>query len=137
MAKAQPFMTVELAVSKQYLQYAAECLTDILFDEFDSEVFDVLDFSGKAFREELMTFKPFLEAVKEAVVRGGMEVLERPYDYMNFHDVYNTKEWKSLFNACAVVQEVINEAYNETDSETACDAAIETLKRAGFRIVKA
>jgi hypothetical protein len=136
MAKATPFMTVETTVSRSDVEYAAECITDNLFDEFDSEVFDVLGFVGKDFRQELMTFEPFLEAVKNAVARGGQEALECPYDYIDFDDIYISKEWKSLFNACETIQGVLNEAYNEGNISD-CAAAIETLKRAGFKIVKA
>ena len=136
MAKAIPFMTVEMTVSKQDVEYAAECVTDHLFDEFDSEVFDVLDFSGKAFREELLTFEPFLKCVKNAVASGGQEALECPYDWMDFDEIYITREWRSLYAACEIVQEVLNEE-DIVDNTSDCAAAIETLKRAGFKITRA
>jgi hypothetical protein len=137
MAKATPFMTVELTIDKQDVQYAAECVTDYLFDEFDSEVFEMLGLSGKQFREELMTFKPFLEAVKEGVSGQGFEALEYPYDYIDFDDVYATKEWKSLFGICEQLQDILHDVEREERTENACADAIMTLKRAGFKIVKA
>jgi hypothetical protein len=137
MAKAKPFMIVEMPVEQRDVAYAAECVTDYLYDEFESEVFEMLGFNGKAFREELMTFEPFLEAVKDAVSKHGYEALECPYDYVDFDDIYITKEWKSLFSVCQQLTQVIVDIEREDSVETACADAIMTLKRAGFKIVKA
>ena len=136
MAKAQPFMTVEITVSRSDVEYAAECITDNLFDEFDGEVFDVLGFVGKDFRQELMTFEPFLECVRNAVASGGQEALECPYDWFDYDIIYASKEWQLLYAACETTLGVLNEGY-DTDDFSDCAAAIETLKRAGFKIVKA
>jgi len=137
MAKAKPFMIVEMPVEKYDVAYAAECVTDYLYDEFESEVFEMLGFSGKLFREELMTFEPFLEAVKDAVSRHGYEALECPYDFIDFDDIYITKQWRSLYSVCELLQEIWNDVEHEDSVETACADAIMTLKRAGFKIVKA
>ena len=137
MAKAKPFMIVEMPVEKYDVAYAAECVTDFLYDEFESEVFEMLGFNGKAFREELLTFAPFLEAVKEAVSKHGYEALECPYDYVDFDDVYSSKEFRSLFSVCEDLQEILVDIEREDSVETACADAIMTLKRAGFKIVKA
>jgi len=137
MAKATPFMIVEMPVEKRDVEYAAECVTDFLYDEFESEVFEMLGFNGKAFREELMTFEPFLEAVKDAVSKHGYEALECPYDFVDFDDVYITKEWKSLFSVCQQLQEILVDIEREDSVESACEDAIMTLKRAGFKITRA
>jgi hypothetical protein len=137
MAKAKPFMIVEMPVEKYDVAYAAECVTDFLYDEFETEVFEMLGFNGKAFREELMTFEPFLEVVKEAVSKHGYEALECPYDYIDFDDIYSTKEWKSLFSVCQELTQVIVDIEREDSVETACADAIMTLKRAGFKITRA
>jgi hypothetical protein len=97
----------------------------------------MLGFSGKLFRQELLTFEPFLEAVKDAVSKHGYEALECPYDYVDFDDVYSTKEWKSLFSVCEDLQEIWNDVEREDSVETACADAIMTLKRAGFKITRA
>jgi hypothetical protein len=136
MAK-KPFMIVEMPVEKYDVAYAAECVTDYLYDEFESEVFEMLGFSGKLFREELMTFAPFLEEVKEAVSKHGYEALECPYDYIDYDDLYRTKEWKSLFAVCQQLQQVLVDIEREDSVETACADAIMTLKRAGFKITRA
>jgi hypothetical protein len=137
MAKAKPFMIVEMPVEQRDVAYAAECVTDFLYDEFESEVFEMLGFNGKAFREELLTFEPFLEEVKEAVSKHGYEALECPYDYIDYHDVYATKEWKSLWRVCNELQQVLVDIERESSVETACADAIMTLKRAGFKITRA
>jgi hypothetical protein len=137
MAKAKPFMVVEMSVEQRDVEYAAECVTDFLYDEFESEVFEMLGFSGKLFRQELMTFEPFLEAVKDAVSKHGYEALECPYDYVYFDGVYSSKEFQSLYSVCEDLQEILVDIEREDSVETACADAIMTLKRAGFKIVKA
>jgi hypothetical protein len=137
MAKATPFMIVEMPVEKYDVAYAAECVTDFLYDEFETEVFEMLGFNGKAFREELLTFEPFLEEVKEAVSKHGYEALECPYDYIDYDDVYATKEWKSLWRVCNELQQVLVDIERESSVESACADAIMTLKRAGFKITRA
>ena len=137
MAKAKPFMIVEMPVEKSDVAYAAECVTDFLYDEFETEVFEMLGFNGKAFREELLTFEPFLEEVKEAVSKHGYEALHCPYDYIDYGDLYATKQWKSLWRVCNELQQVIEDIECEDSVETACADAIMTLKKAGFKIVKA
>ncbi len=137
MAKATPFMIVEMPVEQRDVAYAAECVTDYLYDEFETEVFEMLGFNGKAFREELLTFEPFLEEVKEAVSKHGYEALECPYDYIDYDDVYATKEWKSLFRVCNELQAILCDIEREDSVETACADAIMTLKRAGFKITRA
>ena len=137
MAKAKPFMIVEMPVEKSDVAYAAECVTDFLYDEFETEVFEMLGFNGKLFREELMTFEPFLEEVKEAVSKHGYEALECPYDYIDYDDLYRTKEWKSLWRVCNELQQVLVDIERESSVETACADAIMTLKRAGFKITRA
>jgi hypothetical protein len=137
MAKAKPFMIVEMPVEKYDVAYAAECVTDFLYDEFESEVFEMLGFNGKAFREELMTFEPFLEAVKDAVSKHGYEALECPYDFVDFDDVYSSKEFRSLYSVCEDLQEILVDIEREDSVESACADAIMTLKRAGFKITRA
>jgi hypothetical protein len=137
MAKATPFMIVEMPIIKQDVDYAAECVTDFLYDEFESEVFEMLGFNGKAFREELLTFEPFLECVKEGVSKHGYEALECPYDFIDFDDIYSTKQWKSLFSVCQQLQEVLMDIESYEGRNEDCEAAIMTLKRAGFKITRA
>ena len=137
MAKATPFMIVEMPVEKHDVAYAAECVTDFLYDEFETEVFEMPGCNGKLFREELLTFEPFLEEVKEAVSKHGYEALECPYDYIDYDDLYRTKEWKSLFSVCQQLTQVIVDIERESSVETACADAIMTLKRAGFKITRA
>jgi len=137
MAKAKYFMIVEMPVEQRDVAYAAECVTDFLYDEFETEVFEMLGFNGKAFREELLTFEPFLECVKEGVSKHGYEALECPYDFIDFDYVYASKQWKSLFSVCEQMAEILADIESYEGRNEDCEAAIMTLKRAGFKIVKA
>lgn len=137
MAKAQPFMTVQLNISRDDVLYAAEMITDTLFDEFDSEVFEMLDFSGKEFRNELLEHPVFLKCVRESIETAGAEALDSPWDYMDFDDFYSTKEWKGLFRTCEELQTILDDVRRSDRIDEHCAKAIETLKAAGFKIVKA
>ena len=137
MAKAQPFMEVTIQISKSDMDYAAECLMDFLYDEFSEEAIVAVGITYKAFKEELMTFEPFLEMVKNGVVENGMEALETPYDYMYHDTVWGTKEWRNLYSACGQMEAILDDAKRDESRSNACADAIETLKRAGFKIVKA
>ena len=136
MAKAQPFMTVQLNISRDDVLYAAEMITDTLFDEFDSEVFEMADFSGKQFRNELLEHPVFLKCVRESIESAGAEALDSPWDYMDFDDFYSTKEWKGLFRMFEELQVIYDDTRTSANLSD-CAEAIETLKRAGFKIVKA
>ncbi len=97
----------------------------------------LLGFSGKDFRKELLEFDPFLKCVRESIEANGTEALEYPYDYMDFDDLYGTKEWKNLFNTFEYLQTIYNDVDRAETTSSACAEAIETLKRAGFKITRA
>ncbi len=137
MAKKQPFMTVELKFERGDLEYATEVITDTLYDEFDSEVFEMLDFSGKQFRNELLEFEPFLRCVREGIEDKGYEALNDPWDYIDFDPFFSSKEYQSLFRVMEELQELIHDLNREERAPKDCADAIEVLKRAGFKIVKA
>jgi hypothetical protein len=54
-----------------------------------------------------------------------------------FDGVYSSKEFQSLYSVCEDLQEILVDIEREDSVETACADAIMTLKRAGFKIVKA
>ena len=137
MAQAKPFMEITIQISKSDMDYAAECLLDYLYDEFSEDAIEAVGITPKAFKEELMTFEPFLEMVKNGVVENGMEALETPYDYMYHETVWASKEWRKLYDACEQMEAILDDAKRDESKSTACADAIETLKRAGFKIVKA
>ena len=137
MAKAQPFMTVQIQVSKANVSYAAQCLADILFDDFSREAIEAVGLDRETVEAELMTYEPFLQMVRDGVAGNGAEALESPYDYMDFDNVYGTRMWVSMYDACDLMQSIIDDIYRDESRDQSCNEAIETLKRAGFKIVKA
>ena len=137
MAQAKPYMTVNVQISPNDVKYAAECLADDLFEEFEREVFDMLGITEASLREDLLTFPAFQRMVTNGVLRHGMDALDEPYDYMDYDTVYITKEWESLYRACEQMQAIVSEIYRADSIDDDCARAVETLKRAGFKIVKA
>ncbi len=137
MTKAQPFMTVQIELTRSDLFNPADAVVDNLFDEFSNEVFDMLGLGYKEFRDELIDFAGFQKMVRFGVEENGRDAVDCPYDYLDFDVVYDTKEWKTLFNTCEYLQTILNDIEHEERRGNVCADAIETLKRAGFKIVKA
>ena len=123
---------VTITVTELHLEYAAECAFDMLYDDYDRDVFEALGISRKDTIQELMTWPPLLECIKEAVQLNGMDALESPYDYLDFEIFENTKEWRQLVKDL----DWMTEALEDLEDGDECMAAIETLKRAGFKVVK-
>ena len=136
MAQAKPFLTVNVQISPNDVKYAAECLADELFENFEREVFDMLGINEASLREEMLTFPAFQRMVTNGVLQHGMDALDEPYEYMDYDTVYITKEWESLYRACDYLQSIVSEIYRADSIDDDCAKAVETLKRAGFKIVK-
>ena len=137
MAKQAPFMTVNIELTRGDLSNPADAVASDLFAEFANDVFEMLGVGYKEFREEIVDFAGFQKMVRFGVEENGRDALDRPYDYMDFDVVYDTPEWKSLFRVCCELQTILNEIDSEERRGNVCADAIETLKRAGFKIVKA
>ena len=137
MSKAQPFMTVQVELTRGDLSNPADAVVSELFAEFANDVFEMLGLSYKEFREEIVDFAGFQKMVRFGVEENGRDAVDCPYDYMDFDVVYGTPEWKSLFGVCCELQTVLDEIEHEERRGNVCADAIETLKRAGFKIVKA
>jgi hypothetical protein len=81
----------------------------------------------------------FSQMVRKGVEKYGPDALSDPYDYMDFDIVTLSPQFKQLRNVVEMLEEVINDAeqHERAQRSNACEDAIETLKRAGFKIVKA
>lgn len=130
-------MQITINVTQKQLLFVAECLTDDLFYEFGRTVTDCAGLDRRELHEGLVTYKPFLDMVADAVRNEGVMALEEPYDYMDFDRIYGTKEWAQVWDACERMQAIVHDAEREDHDAAACAEAIKTLKAAGFKITKA
>lgn len=130
-------MQITIEVTQKQLMFVAECLTDDLFYEFGRTVTDSAGLNRKELHEGLVTYKPFLDMVEDAIRNDGVAALDEPYDFMDFDRIYGTKEWGQVWDACERMQAIVHDAEREDTDEAACAEAMKTLKAAGFKITKA
>lgn len=133
------FMTVEFVVDREDVDYAAECIADDIFDNYNYDSIEALGLQHKEFKEEIIDLYEFSVMVKRAVEKYGPDALRDPYDYMDFDIVTDSPAFRKLRDVVEMLENVISEAENEERAQrfNPCEAAIETLRAAGFKIVKA
>lgn len=138
MSKA-PFMTVEFKIDRDDVDYAAECVLEDIFDNYESDAIDALGLGYKDFLNEVKDMYEFSLMVKKGVERYGPDALHDPYDYMDFEIVTQSPAFRKIRDVLEVLEDVLTDAekHDRALKSTACEDAIETLKRAGFKIVKA
>ena len=138
MSKA-PFMTVEFVVSRGDVEYALDCIADDIFENFNYDSIQALGLQYRDFKEEIREMAEFSDMVYNAVSKYGPDALHDPYDYMDFEIVTHSPQFNKLRDVVEMLEEVISDAEKEerNSKSNACEAAIETLKAAGFKIVKA
>lgn len=140
MSKA-PFMTVEFKVDRNEVKSVADCITDRLYDSFSEDTIEALGLQYSDFINEIIDMYEFSKMIKKGVETYGPDALDDPYDFMDFEMVTRTPAFKKLIDVCEMLEAVLNDADKHTrdqqNNANACADAIETLKRAGFKIVKA
>jgi hypothetical protein len=138
MSKA-PFMTVEYTVDRNEVDYAAECIVDDIFENFNYDSIEALGLQYSDFKAEVIEMFEFSQMVRKGVEKYGPDALSDPYDYMDFDIVTLCPAFKKVREVVEMLENVISDAeqHERAQRSNACEDAIETLKRAGFKIVKA
>jgi hypothetical protein len=134
MSKTQTFMTVTFDITRSQVQHAADCIADDWFEDY-SDAFDLLGMTRKDFANELMELPAFHTMIRKAVIEMGKVSLYDVYDYMNFDIIDDSKEMKCLRDTLEFLGKILNDVYHEKKDD--CAEAMETLKRAGYKIVRA
>jgi hypothetical protein len=137
MSKTELFMTVTIDITRsQVQQHATDYVVDDWYEDYGKDVFEgLLGMTRKDFANELMELPAFHTMIRKAVIEMGKVSLYDVYDYMDF-DIFNgSKEMKCLRNTLNFLQEILEDVYNEKNDD--CADAIATLKRAGYKIVRA
>ncbi len=138
MSKA-PFMTVEFKVKQSDVEFAADCIVDDFYDNYESDAIDALGLVYKDLMDEVMEMYEFSDMVRQGVERYGPDALSDPYDYMDFEIVTLSPAFKKIRDVLEMLEDVLTDAekHERNQKNNACEQAIETLKAAGFKIVKA
>lgn len=139
MAKTAPFMTVEFKVEQSDVELAAECIVDDFYDDYNTEAIEALGLGYKAFLKEVIEMYEFSVMVRKGVEKYGPDALNDPWDYMDFETVTLSPAFKKIRDVLEMLEDVLTDAekHERAQRSNACEDAIETLKRAGFKIVKA
>jgi hypothetical protein len=139
MSKFAPFMTVEFVVNNNDVEYAAECVADDIFENYNYDSIEALGLQYRDFVKEITEMYEFSVMVKKAVAKYGPDALSDPWDYMDFEVVTRSPAFNKVRDVVEMLENVISEAeqHERAQKSNACEQAIETLKAAGFKIVKA
>lgn len=138
MSKA-PFMTVEFKIDRDDIDHAAECVVEDIYENYESDAIEAVGLGYKDFLNEVKDMYEFSEMVRKGVEKYGPDALHDPYDYLNFELVTLSPAFKKIKDAIEMMEDVLTDAdkHERSQRSNACEDAIETLKRAGFKIVKA
>jgi hypothetical protein len=135
MSKTEPFMSITFDITRSQVQHAADCIADDWFEDYGKDVFEgLLGMTRKDFANELMELPAFHTMIRKAVIEMGKVSLYDVYDYMDFDIINGSKEMKGLRETLDFLGDILEDAHSKNDD---CSEAIETLKRAGYKIVRA
>lgn len=134
MSKTQPFMSVTIDITRSQVQHIAYCIADDWFDDYGEDAFDLLGMTQEDLKNELMELPAFHTMIRNGVSEMGKVSLYEVYDYMNFDIVDESKEMKCLRDTLEFLVKILDDVHSKKDD---CADAIETLKRAGYKIVRA
>ena len=142
MAKAPPFISITINITRKDLVEVAETVTEYLTEQFSGEVFEAAGLNIIGLREEILDLPAFAQMVEKGIKKYGVEAIVDPWDYMDFTEVECSKEWLGMIKMFDELTEIIDEINEEeierqfVPKDDDCADAIRTLKAAGYRIVK-
>ena len=134
MSKTELFMTVTIDITRSQVQHAADYVADDWFENYGKDVFALLGMTQEDLRNELIELPAFQTMIRKAVIELGKVSLYDVYDYMNFDIIEESKEMKCLRNTLEFLGKILDDVYSKNDD---CADAIATLKKAGYKIVRA
>ncbi len=130
------WLAVTVYVERRNLEEVAEDIADEWFDDYGEDAFEMLGMTEKDLAAELADMPVVSDMIWKAVTKYGMSAFDHIYDSMDFDLIYQSKEMKGLQDTLVYLQEILeNDIYSNKKNDD-CAEAIETLKRAGYKIVK-
>jgi hypothetical protein len=129
------WLAVTVYVKQVHLEEVAAYIAEDWFDDFGEEVFDLLGMTQKGLADELVYMPVVRDMIWKAVTVYGESAFDCVGEYMDFDRVNRSKEMNCLQDTLEFLGEILYDVYSGKKDD--CAEAIETLKRAGYKIVKA
>jgi hypothetical protein len=131
------WLAVTVYVERRNLEEVAADIADEWFDDYGEDAFEMLGMTEKDLAAELADMPVVRDMIWKGVTKYGMAAFDRIYDSMDLDKIYLSKEMNGLRDTLVFLQEILeNDIYSSKNNDD-CAEAIETLKRAGYKIVKA
>ena len=129
----KPFLSVTIDVTDQQARKIAWFLADSWFEYHGKDAFALLGMTKKDLENEVMNLPVFAQALRNTVTEFGRDSLLGcdEYDYIDM--VEESKEMMELEFTLEFLKDILFEIDHPSD---ACADAIETLRKAGFRVVR-
>jgi len=129
------WLAVTVYVERRNLEEVAADIAEEWFDEYGKDAFDLLGMTQKDLETELADMPAVRDMIWKGVTEYGMSAFDHIYDAMDFDKIYLSKEMNGLRDTLVFLQEILNDVYSSKNDD--CADAIATLKRAGYKIVRA
>ena len=137
MSKKPYWLAVTVYVERRNLEEVAADIAEQWFDDYGEDAFEMLGMTVKDLAAELADMPVVSDMIWKGVTKYGMSAFDHIYDAMDFDLVDRSKEMNGLRDTLVFLQEILeNDIYSSKNNDD-CAEAIETLKRAGYKIVKA
>jgi hypothetical protein len=131
------WLAVTVYVERRNLEEVAADIADQWFDDYGEDAFEMLGMTEKDLAAELADMPVVRDMIWKGVTKYGMAAFDHIYDSMDFDLIDRSKEMNGLRDTLVFLQEILeNDIYSSKNNDD-CAEAIETLKRAGYKIVKA
>jgi hypothetical protein len=130
------WLAVTVYVERRNLEEVAADIADQWFDDYGEDAFEMLGMTEKDLAAELADMPVVRDMIWKGVTKYGMAAFDHIYDSMDFDLIDRSKEMNGLRDTLVFLQEILeNDIYSSKNDP--CAEAIETLKRAGYKIVRA
>ena len=138
MTAMMPVMTVNIPVTQSDMMNVADWIWErTIIDIYEPCVIEFAGLRRDEFCQGLIDNRVFQQIVGNQVVECGRLFLEDPGEWIDtFELVKDIQPLNELVNWVDEVIDIIDDARHNY-AEDDCSAAIETLKRAGFKVVRA
>ena len=134
-----PRMTVNIPIKSDSMMNLVDWIWErIIIDEFEECVIEFAGLRKEEFCQGLIDNRDFRRAVGTQVAEFGWSFFDDPSDYTDSRDlVKDIRPLNELLKWLYEVIEIIDDARANGGVPDDCSAAIEALKRAGFKVVRA
>ncbi len=135
MSNKPHWLAVTVYIDRGHVEEVTEWIAEEWFDDFGEEVFDLLGMTQKGLADELVDMPVVRDMIWKAVTVYGESAFDCVGEYMDFDRVDRSKEMICLRDTLEFLGEILDDVHSSKNDD--CADAIATLKRAGYKIVRA